>query len=331
MSYSSEIILNSFQELIFKKFGKHLDGIKKLKADASERKIYRLFVDGKSFVGIYNRNKKENLAFINFTYTFVELGLNVPMIVSVSEDNLFYVEEDLGDETLFKTIQSSEDNLSGYYKLALRDLIRFQVEAKDSIDYGYCYQTREFNSETIQSDIKKFNDYFTKIFLNRQLEEKTISSILDTSVHVISNVKNDFFLYRDFQPRNIMIKDGQLYYIDYQSGRKGPLQYDVASFLYSGSIELNEIERNSLLNYYIGELNKFISYDEKEFKYYFYYFVFLRLLQVLGSYAYLHEMRNDREVIKKISKALFNLKGLTNKIENGEVKMLIEMITASMN
>ncbi|MDQ3019724.1 MAG: phosphotransferase [Bacteroidota bacterium] len=332
MSYKREIILNSFQELVFKKFGKNLDGIKELVADASDRKIYRLFVDGKSLTGIYNENEKENLAFINFSYTFIELGFNVPVIINVSEDNLFYIEEDLGDETLFKRMcAAGEINLSDYYKQALSDLIRFQVEAKDKIDYSYCYQTKEFNYEVIESDIRKFNDYFIKIFLGEKLDKNTISSILDTSSRVMSKVPCDFFLYRDFQPRNIMLKNERLYYIDYQSGRKGPLQYDVASFLYSGSINLNDKERNSLLNYYIEELNKFVVYDEKEFKYYFYYFVFLRLLQVLGSYSYLHEKRNDKEVLKKISKALFNLKGLTNKIENADVRMLIERITSSMN
>lgn len=332
MFFKREIILNTFQELIFKKFGENLDGIKELRADASERKIYRLFVADKTFVGIYNENEKENLAFINFTYAFLKLGFNVPVIINVSDDNLFYIEEDLQDETLYKLmINSDKKSMFEYYKLALSDLIRFQIEAKDSVDYNYCYQTKEFNSEVIESDINKFNDYFSKIFLKEKLEDKAISPILDISNYLITKVPKGFFLYRDFQPRNIMIKNNRLYYIDYQSGRKGPLQYDVASFLYSGSINLNDTERNSLLDYYTGELNKFIAYDKKEFIYYFYFFVFLRLLQVLGNYSYLYKKRNDKEVLKKISKALFNLKSLADKIENTEIKSLIKIITSSMN
>lgn len=332
MSYKREIILNTFRELVYNKFRKNLDSIKELKADASERKIYRLFIEDKTFVGIYNENEKENLAFINFTNTFLKTGFNVPLIMNVSDDNLFYIEEDLGDETLYNYIQNSDNkNLFDYYQIALSDLIRFQTIAKDSIDYEYCYQTKAFNSEVIRFDIEKFNEYFSKIFLKEKLDEKIIGLILELSNEVISKVPNDYFLYRDFQPRNIMVKNKQLYYIDYQSGRKGPLQYDLASFLYSGSINLNEEEKNSLLNFYVEELNKQITCDKKEFIYYFYFFVFLRLLQMLGSYSFLNVKRNDNEVLKKISKAMLNLKELTEKIENTEIKNLIEKITSSMN
>jgi aminoglycoside/choline kinase family phosphotransferase len=331
VSYEKEKILNAFQKLIHGKFGQGLDDAAELKADASERKIYRLFIEGKTLVGVYNDNIKENLAFINFTKTFIELGLNVPEILIVSEDNLFYIEEDLGDDTLFKLMSSiaGKKKLFGYYKLALADLIRFQTESKDKIDYNYCYHTKDYDCEVIDSDFKKFNQYFSKTFLNTTLEQSLVEYILTVSDKVISNVRNNFFLYRDFQPRNIMIKENRLYYIDYQSGRKGPLQYDVASFLYSGSIRLDEDERNSLLDYYISELNKYITYDEKEFKHYFYFFVFLRLVQVLGSYAYLYKTRKDKSVIKKISKALINLKSIEVKIQNSEIKNLIVELTSS--
>lgn len=327
MSYQREIILNSFQELVHKKFGKNLEKVKDLKADASDRKIYRLYVDGKSLIGIYNENKKENLAFINFTKTFIDLGFNVPEILAVSEDNLFYIEEDLGDTTLFKLLSNAEiKNSTDYYKQSLSDLIRFQVEAKDKIDYSFCYQTKDFNIEVIKDDTGKFNDYFTPVFIGEKLDSKIIEFILNLTTGVFSKVRNDFFLYRDFQPRNIMVKDNIFYYIDYQSGRKGPLQYDAASFLYSGSINISEDERNTLLNYYTDELNKYVVYDKEEFKYYFYFFAFLRLLQILGSYAYLHEKRNDTDVLKKIPKALKNLKSLTDKIENPELRNFVEKL-----
>lgn len=327
MSYQREIILNSFQELIYKKFGTNLDKVKDLKADASDRKIYRLFVDGQSLIGIYNENKKENLAFTNFTKTFIELGFNVPSVITVSEDNLFYIEEDLGDTTLFRLLSNGDNkNSTDFYKQSLSDLIRFQVEAKDKIDYSFCYQTKDFNIEVIKDDTEKFNDYFTPVFIGEKLDEKIIEFILNLTTGVFSKVPNDFFLYRDFQPRNIMIKDNIFYYIDYQSGRKGPLQYDVASFLYSGSIDISEDERNILLNYYTDELNKYVIYDKEEFKYYFYFFAFLRLLQILGSYAYLHERRKDIDVLKKIPKALKNLKSLTNKIENPKLRRFVEKL-----
>ncbi len=331
MIYSEEEILNTFRDLVREKFGKSIDKISELQADSSERKIYRLFVGGKSFIGIGNEDEKENLAFINFTYTFIKSGLNVPDIINVSADNLFYIEEDLGDVTMFKLMASSDrETMFEYYKSALADLIRFQVGTKDSINYDYCYQTREFNSEVIESDVKKFNDYFSRKFLNETLNTRLINSILEVSNDIIIKAGNNFFLYRDFQPRNIMIMNNRLYYIDYQSGRKGPLQYDVASFLYSGSIDLNERERDTLLNFYITELNKFTEYDERKFKHYFYFFVFLRLVQMLGNYAYLYETRRDKIIPEKISKALNNLKSISDKIENGEIKEFIKKLTSSL-
>jgi len=327
MSYKREIILNNFQALIFSKFGTNLDSINELKADASERKIYRLFSNGNSFIGIYNENVKENLAFINFTNTFVKLGFKVPVIINVSGDNLFYVEDDLGDTTLFKfSISTDKMTIKNYYKNALADLIRFQVDARDEIDYSYCFQTKAFSPEVLMYDFKKFNDYFNRIFLKNNLTNDVINNIFIDLSGVISKAENHFFLYRDFQPRNIMIKNNELYYIDYQSGRRGPLQYDVASFLYSGSINLKDEERNDLINYYLNELNKSVKYDKMEFKFYFYYFAFARIIQVLGTYGYQYETRNDKEMIKKVSKALNNLKSLESKIDDSEIQSFIEKV-----
>ncbi len=332
MSYKREMILNTFQELAINKFGTHLEKINELGADASERKIYRLFSNGKSVIGIYNENEKENLAFFNFTQTFLELGFNVPVIISISDDNLCYLEEDLGDLTLFKFSTSGyNQNLFEYYKQALSDLIRFQIEAKDKIDYNICCETKVFDSETIKLDIEEFNQYFVKTFLKDSFNDEVFNSILMTSVTAAARASDKFFLYRDFQPRNIMLKDNLLYYIDYQSGRKGPLQYDLASFLYSGSIFINEDERKRLLHYYTEELSRYITYDVEEFKYYFYYFVFLRLMQVLGTYAYLYKTRNDHEVLNKIPKAMINLKSLVDKIDDKSIKDFIVELTASKN
>ncbi|MEO6696265.1 MAG: phosphotransferase [Ignavibacteria bacterium] len=330
MSYKREIILNNFQELFFNKFGTNLDSIIELKADASERKIYRLFTNGNSFIGIYNNNIKENIAFINFTNTFVRLGFNVPIIINISGDNLYYIEDDLGDMTLFKfSAESAKIDLNNYYKKALADLIKFQVNAKEEIDYSYCYQTKAFNPEVLMYDFKKFNEYFNNIFLKNKLDDEVINNTFLDLAAIISKAENHFFLYRDFQPRNIMIKNNELYYIDYQSGRRGPLQYDVASFLYSGSISLIDEERNALIDYYLKEINKIMKCAEDEFRYYFYYFAFARIIQVLGAYGYQYKTRNDNEMIKKIYKAVNNLKSLENKIVDHDINDFIKKIADS--
>jgi len=332
MSIRKEIILNTFQELMFKETGKNLDKIVNLKADASDRKIYRLFYDDNSIIGIYNENKKENLAFINFTGSFSKLGLNVPQILSVSDDDLFYIEEDLGDMTLFNYTTSflNEDHID-LYKRSLSDLIKFQITAKDKVDYGYCYQTKKFDRYVIESDLDKFDVYSNSLHLKTDFDQEVRESIIAYSADILRKANNDFFLYRDFQPRNIMLKNNTLYYIDYQSGRKGPLQYDVASFLYSGSIDVSNEERYALLDHYLSELGKQISYDKEEFLSDFYFFAFIRLLQMLGSYSYLSVKKNDGNILKKIPKALLNIKSLSGKIDNNEINSYISKLTSSLN
>lgn len=327
MPHKRELILKSFQQLIYNLTGNILTDFKDIKADASEKKIYRLFVNDKSYIGIYNQNLKENLAFISFTYTFIKLKFKVPEIFIISDDNLSYIEEDLGDTSLFKQIPVSESYmLMNYYKQALSDLIRFQIIPKDALDYNYCYQTKEFNCEVIRDDFEKFNVFFAGSYLKESIQNDMIQNIIDLSCKVITTADGRYFLYRDFQPRNILIKDNSLYYIDYQSGRKGPLQYDLASFLYSGSIQLSEQQRNYLIDHYMSELKKYTPYNEKEFKYYLYYFSFLRLVQILGSYAFQHQKKKDEEILKKIPKAISNLKNLKDKIEIKEVRNIIEVI-----
>ncbi len=329
MTDQKEIILNSYQDLIYKEFGNNPDGIENLKADASERTLYRIKINSKSVIGVYNENKKENEAFINFTKSFIELGFNVPEILRVSEDHLFYLEEDLGDTTLFSLLSSDPAELhSGYYKQALTDLARFQFEAKDKLDFNYCYQTKEFNIKVIESDLNRFFNYFSKTNYGINIDRKILQNIIEYSEEILRSVRSDFFMYRDFQPRNIMVKENMFYYIDYQSGRKGPLQYDPASFLYSGSININQTEREVLLDFYINEMNKYIKLSRDEFMEHFYFFVFIRLLQIVGSYSLLFTKRNDKFALNKIPAALEKLKNLKGKTGSKIIDNCIAVLTA---
>lgn len=332
MSLKREIILNTFQELCFTKFETGLDNITSLKADASERKIYRIITGNKTVIGIYNENAEENIAFVNFSKTFKKYGFNVPEIYSVSEDKLFYIEEDLGNTTLYKLIINDESqNVMSVYKRALSDLLRFQFKGKDIIDFKDCYQSEVFDISVIESDLYKFNEYYTSLFLKDTIDGKILQDLLRISADKLSEVDCTYFLYRDFQPRNIMVKDDELYYIDYQSGRKGPLHYDLASFLYSGSIMITEEQRILLIDHYLGELRLKTTINSEIFRDEFYFFVLLRLIQMLGSYAYLYKKRNDKGVLKKISSALYNLKSIREKLDIPELKIIIDSLTGFMN
>lgn len=328
MSYQSEKILYSFQKLVFDRSGKNIDSVQKLKADASDRKIYRLNSGNKSFIGIFNENEKENIAFIKFTEAFLKLGFNVPEIINVADDNLFYIEEDLGDMTLYRFSQIQDKKLIiDYYKKALADLISFQIKAGEEADYNYCYQTAELNGFVLSEDIKKFREYFLNRFMKDKFGSGEIEKIVEISAETIKKTDNSFFVYRDFQPRNIMLQKEKLFYIDYQSGRKGPLHYDAASFLYSGSVKLNEDERINLLDYYESKLSEAVEFDKKEFRHYFYYFAFFRMLQVLGSYSYIYEKRSDADMLLKTELALEKIKDIKDKIENKFIAEFIGKLT----
>ena len=329
MSYLKEIVLNSFQELVFRRSGLNIESVKMLKADASERKIFRIYYGGLKCIGIFNENPKENLAFVKFSETFLKLGFNVPEIYGFSDDKLFYIEEDLGDMTLkFAVSDKESENRLHLYKKALDDLLKFQILSKDKIDYSYCYQTKYFDESVLRDDFQKFHEYFLKNYLFGFDEDILLEKVTLYCSDLIRDSDNEFFLYRDFQPRNIMLKNNELYFIDYQSGRKGPLQYDLASFIYSGSAELTSDERYLLLIHYEENLGNFIIYDKQKFRKDFYYFAFIRLIQVLGSYAYVYENRKDLKMTEKIKQGLLKLEELNNNLENKDINRFIEKLTA---
>lgn len=314
-----------------------IDSVQELKADASDRKIFRINTGHETHIGIYNENVKENRAFISFSKTFKELSFNVPQIYCVSEDEFFYLEEDLGDMTLFRfSHEKNYTELVKYYHKAIEDLIGFQLNAIDKIDYNLCVSSKELDDVIIKSDLSKFYNYYIKKYYKEKpgsndIDVSLIHGITEKFTSLNTNTDKNFFMYRDFQPRNIMLKGDSLYYIDYQSGMRGPLQYDLASFLYSGSVFLKEEEKEELLDYYLEIINKQIKIDENGFRETFYYYALLRIFQVLGSYGYQFEKKGDMKMLSKMKKALYNLEEIKGFIGESKMKNFIEGLLSDVN
>ena len=328
MTYHSEFVLNEFQLIVFRVFGEHITRIDKLNADASDRNLFRIFTDNRSVIGVKNKHIKENLAFINFSEAFIKAGLKVPEVYSVSEDGKIYIEEDLGDTTLFNFSKTAaRDECMSYYMKALSDLLDFQLRGINVVDLNYCYQTESFSNELIYSDFQKFQEYYITKIKKSEIDETLFNDVNKILCSINSITDNNFFLYRDFQTRNIMINNGELYYIDYQSGRRGPLHYDAASFLYSGSIDLSDDERSILLSYYIDAVSSRTGADKGKFIFEFYYFVLMRLIQILGSYGYTYEKKKDESVLKKIPKAISNIRSLRSKTSDPVMLKFIDYLT----
>ena len=284
-----------------------------LSSDGSDRKIIRLRSHtGNSSIGIINENPWENRAFISFSEHFGKFGLNVPQIYGVSRDKKCYLMQDLGDSTLLNKVTERQNKGFGkteieLYKRVIVELVRFQIEAGGTIDYSLCYQHAEFGRENMEQDLNYFQKRFLHYFYGSRLDENRIKDNFNIIIHEALKVAPVYFLYRDFQSRNIMLKDGELYFIDYQSGRKGALQYDLASLLYDAKANVPQDVREELIGYYISQAKKFITVDETEFRNRFWYFAVIRILQAMGAYGYLGIVKGKKKFLESIPYALVNI------------------------
>ncbi|MCX6166126.1 MAG: phosphotransferase [Ignavibacteriae bacterium] len=320
-------LIELFQNYFFEK----VISVKRIKGGVSDRIVYKILSKNFVCIGVHNPKLKENKAFIEFSKALKSAGFNVPEIYCVTVDYKFYLEEFVGDKSLYDlTINNkiSPDKIINIYKKALSDLALIQIKGINAINFKYCYETKIFNKKQIIFDFNKFHNFYLSKLTGLIFTKAQINNIKKAILKELLKEKKLFFMYRDFQPRNIMLKDDSLYYIDYQSGRKGPLQYDVASFLYSGSIDIDEIKRKKLLNYYIKEISKYIRINPGKFKLSFYYFALIRLIQVLGSYGFLYEKNQDKNIFKKIKKALKNIDSLKDNLKEKTINNFAEELTS---
>ena len=273
-----------------------------IKQQGSNR-IYTRETDanGRSVIRVQGTNRDENRAFIYMARHFHALGLPVPELYWVSEDEMSYTQEDLGDTLLF-------DNLDPVLvERAIRALAHIQVEGAKDFEWSVCFPVPAMDERAIRWDLNYFKYCFlkgTKIeFSEPQLEDD-----FDKLVAVILAQPANTFLYRDCQSRNIMIKDGQPYFIDFQGGRRGPTQYDVASFLWQAKANFSPEMRARMIDAYLEELRKIQpSLEEEAWRAALPHFVLLRTLQVLGAYGYRGYFERKQHFLESIPQALKNL------------------------
>ena len=279
-----------------------------LKQQGSNR-IYTRETDenGRSVIRVEGTNRDENRAFIYMARHFHALGLPVPELYGVSEDEMGYTQEDLGDTILF-------DHLDDYTLLerTIRALAHVQVTGAQNFDWSICFPVPAMDERSIRWDLNYFKYCFlkgTKI----EFSEPKLEDEFDKIVEVILAQPSDTFLYRDFQSRNVMIKDGQPYFIDFQGGRRGPTQYDVASFLWQAKANFAPALREKLIEEYLDELDKIIissfhhSINKAAWRAALPHFVLFRTLQVLGAYGYRGYFERKPHFLESIPLALKNL------------------------
>jgi aminoglycoside/choline kinase family phosphotransferase len=306
-----ELYTEKLKELFKQWAGNFPDNITAIPPSGSDRKYFRLKYKDLSAIGAWNQVKEENGAFLYFTDYFLANGMHVPSIYGEDIENNVYLIEDLGDTSLFSLLENNSPGKSipafikRYYQESFRELVRFQVIAGKSLDYSHCYPHSSFDSCSMMWDLNYFKYYFLKLNLN--FHEGRLEADFDTLVNVLGQADSGYFMYRDFQSRNILIKDERPYFIDYQGGRKGPLQYDVASLLFQVKADLPFELREELLDFYYSELSAFVKTDLAIFKKHYYGFVLLRLLQVLGAYGFRGLIEKKPHFISSIPFALKSL------------------------
>ncbi len=289
-----------------------------LKGEGSNRQYFRFLSASYSLIGVKGENKAENETFIALAKHFEKKGLPAPKVLGVSNDGMYYIQEDLGDVSLFQYIQNgiSSGNMNEQEKEMLIKTIsllpKMQFEGADKLDFSVCYPQAEFDKRTIFWDLNYFKYSFLKAtgisFSELKLEkdfERMSNVLLQTNTHT--------FLYRDFQSRNVMIYNNEPYFIDFQGGRKGPIFYDVASFLWQSKACFSAGLRDELLQIYLQSARKYITIEESFFKNQLHQFVLFRMLQVLGSYGFRGLFERKTYFLESIPYAIQNLSVLLQK------------------
>ena len=285
--------------------------IQPLLQSGSQRRYFRGALRDQTVVAAYNENVKENIAFFTYLRHFLEKQLPVPRLYAVSEDSKAYLMEDCGDSTLFGKIpedglQPGNDELINSYKKVLTDLVRFQTEGHEGLDYSVAYPRASFDERAIRWDLNYFKYYFLHPS-GLNYNENDLQDGFELLIKLLLSVDSDYFMYRDFQARNILLKGDELRYIDFQGGRKGPPHYDVVSLLYQSRANINPGIRNILMQHYLEELQKVRNIDPGLFKREMEYFKLIRMLQVLGAYGFRGYIQQKAHFLKSIPYALENL------------------------
>lgn len=286
----------------------------------SGRKIIRLANEQRSAIGILYDLREENVAFLEFSRHFRRHGLPVPEIYAEDLSHGAYLEEDFGDTTLFEFLSEHRSGATiapeamEAYGNVVAELPRFQVEAGRDLNYKVCYPRGSFDRQSIAWDLNYFKYYFLRlagISFNEQAMEDDFSRL----TKFLLSASRDYFLYRDFQSRNIMLRDRQPFFLDYQGGRKGALQYDIASLLYDAKADLPPDLRQQLLDRYLDTLAVFLDVDRGTFMQYYYAYVYVRIMQALGAYGFRGFYERKAHFLQSVPYALKNIRWLLHNVE----------------
>ena len=321
--------------------GQEPANVQQLAGSGSNRIYIRLTdTEGKSVVGVIGTSRDEDHAFIYLTEHFTRRKLPVPKILAQSDDQLRYIQTDLGSTSLFDAIRGGREAGGRYtlkeqnlLKRTIRELPNIQIRGARELDFSNCYPQAEFNGDSVLFDLNYFKYCFLKAteidFHELKLEAdfrlfaKDLTTDPDPSVH-----NAESFLYRDFQARNVMLDhDGNPFFIDYQGGRKGPYYYDLASFLWQASAKYPYKLRRELVYEYYNSLKNYTEVPPvRHFVNRLSLFVLFRTLQVLGAYGFRGYFEQKKHFLESIPPAIQNLRELLASSSTFHYPYLMEVL-----
>ncbi len=304
-------------ELFTSRFGLPPADVSPLPAHGSDRMRFRLKArDGRTAIGVENHDGDENAAFVGFSRHFRSAGLPVPEIYAESLADGVYLEEDLGETTLFQLLQRERGSaaeippaVAAVYTRSVGLLAKMQIEAGQGLDYRLCHPHGAFDRRSMSWDLNYFKYYFLKL-AHVPFHEQRLENDFETLIAFLVQAPADYFLYRDFQSRNIMVRDGQPWFIDYQGGRRGALPYDLASLLLDAKADLSFEFRDQLKAAYVEAASALVPIDRDRFEEYYRGFSLIRILQAMGAYGYRGFFERKAHFLQSVPYAIRNLERL---------------------
>ncbi len=285
----------------------------------SGRKIIRLSTGQKTAIGILYGVREENVAFLEFSRHFLRHGLPVPEIYGEDLSQGAYLEQDFGDTSLFEFLTknrsgaSISDPVIQAYREVVEVLPRFQVEASRDLNYKVCYPRASFDRQSISWDLNYFKYYFLRL-AGIPFSEQALEDDFNRLTKFLLSANREYFLYRDFQSRNIMLQAGQPHFLDYQGGRKGALQYDIASLLYDAKADLPPELRQELLDHYLEAVAHHVDLKRDAFMHHYHAYVYIRIMQALGAYGFRGFYERKAHFLQSVPYALKNLRWLLHNV-----------------
>lgn len=323
--------MEKIRNLYIKTFGSEPLSMVRLTGDGSNRVYYRVF-GVEPVMAAVGTSVEENRAFIALSKAFYAAGVSVPRVIAVSDDELCYLQEDLGDVTLYGLLAKARANEVfepediGLLCRVVAELPKIQFGVSQNFDFSLCYPVSDFNERTVMWDLNYFKYCFLKGVGVEFNENRLEDEFVKLTAMLLSDNDN-VFLYRDFQSRNVMLKDGKPYFIDFQGGRRGPVYYDIASFVGQARAKYTPEAVNAMLDSYIDALAAYKSVDRSHFMSMLRLFRVFRLLQNLGAYGYRGLFERKKAFVESIPAALEQLLQLLEEVGDFEyIRSLIEEI-----